>query len=411
MLSDIRVVELSAPETMMAGRILSDLGADVICIEPPGGAAGRRMEPFLGEAPGLERSLTWHALNRGKRGITLDPATADGRALLAELAGAADIVIEGAGPTAAAPSALGALPDRVIRCRVTPFLSDGAKRDYLGTDLVIAAATGAPGATGLPERPPLFHATPQTIMEGGAEAAIACLAALVARDGDAEGRGQTVEASRRLAGMLSALSIPVAAASGAPIPKRGPSRAKLAEVDLPAILPCADGWVILTLAFGPAFGPLTGRLVGWAAETGALPPRFAEIDWREAPKLAETGALTTADVRELVEGLARHCAALDKESFAASARRLGLLAAPLYDMHDILRSAQFRERGLWSAPVPLGPGGPEVEDPARFFQSAAHRIEVARPAPALSEHTAEILGGELGLAPAEIQALFVHGVI
>lgn len=409
MLSDIRVLEISAPETMMAGRILCDLGADVVTVEPPGGAAGRRLEPFLGGVPGLERGLTWHALNRGKRGMTLDPGTVDGRALLARLAEAADVVVEGAGPSAEAPSVLPELPDRVIRCRVTPFLSTGAKRDYLATDLVIAAATGAPGATGLPDRPPLFHAVPQTIVEGGAEAAIACLAALVARDGD--GLGQAVEAPRRLAGMLSALSVPVTAAAGGPIPKRGPSRAKLAGVDLPAILPCADGWVILTLAFGPAFGPLTARLVAWAVETAALAPRFAEIDWPAAPKLAADGALGAADVEDLVAGLSRHCAGLSKEAFGEAARRLGLLAAPLFDMHDILRSAQHRERGLWSAPFALHPGGLEVEDPARFVQASGHRIEVARPAPALSEHTGEILGGELGLAPSELQALFVHGVI
>ena len=72
MLDDVRVLEISAPETMQAGRILAALGADVVVVEPLAGSAGRRMAPFLDEIPGLERSLTWHALNRNKRGITLD---------------------------------------------------------------------------------------------------------------------------------------------------------------------------------------------------------------------------------------------------------------------------------------------------------------------------------------------------
>src|SRR5262249_42892125 len=83
MLDDIRVLEVSAPETMMAGRILADLGADVVLVEPPGGSAGRRLEPFLDDIPGLERSLTWRALNRNKRAITLNLNSADGHALLA----------------------------------------------------------------------------------------------------------------------------------------------------------------------------------------------------------------------------------------------------------------------------------------------------------------------------------------
>src|SRR5215469_8243671 len=82
MLHDIRVLEISAPETMMAGRILADFGAEVVVVEPPGGAPGRRMVPFLADVPGVERSLTWHALNRNKRAITLDLNAADGRELI-----------------------------------------------------------------------------------------------------------------------------------------------------------------------------------------------------------------------------------------------------------------------------------------------------------------------------------------
>ncbi len=72
MLDDVRVLEVSAPETMLAGRILADLGADVVVVEPPAGSPGRRLAPFLDDKPGIERSLTWHALNYNKRGITLD---------------------------------------------------------------------------------------------------------------------------------------------------------------------------------------------------------------------------------------------------------------------------------------------------------------------------------------------------
>ena len=79
MLHDVRVIELSSPGTMLAGRILADLGADVIVVEPPAGAAGRRLAPFQSDTPGMERSLTWHALNRNKRAITLDLASPDGR--------------------------------------------------------------------------------------------------------------------------------------------------------------------------------------------------------------------------------------------------------------------------------------------------------------------------------------------
>ena len=94
MLDDVRVLEVSAPETMLAGRILADLGADVVVVEPPAGSAGRRLAPFLDGIPGLERSLTWHALNYNKRGVTLDLSSPDGKALMRDLAKKFDVVIE-----------------------------------------------------------------------------------------------------------------------------------------------------------------------------------------------------------------------------------------------------------------------------------------------------------------------------
>ncbi len=72
---------------------------------------------------------------------------------------------------------------------------------------------------------------------------------------------------------------------------------------------------------------------------------------------------------------------------------------------------QYRERGLWSSPVAVGAEGRTVDDPARFAQFSNYTIDVARPAPTLSQHTAEILKSDLGLSSAEVQALFVHGII
>ena len=96
MLDDVRVLEVSAPETMLAGRILADLGADVVVVEPPAGSPGRRLAPFLDDTPGIERSLTWHALNYNKRAVTLDLSSPDGKAMIRDLATKFDVVIEAA---------------------------------------------------------------------------------------------------------------------------------------------------------------------------------------------------------------------------------------------------------------------------------------------------------------------------
>lgn len=409
MLNDIRVIEISGPETMMAGRILCDLGADVIVVEPPGGAAGRRLDPFLDDEPGLERSLAWHALNRGKRGITLDLAKADGRALLADLGRSAALVLETAHRRTSEPRVDVAFPASTVRCRITPFLSTGPKCDYLSSDLIVTAATGVPGITGTPERPPLFYPVPQSFMEAGAEAAIASLAALTARDAD--GLGQEIEVPARLAGMMSALSVPIVVPANNPELQRAPARQKLAGVALPGIFACKDGYVLVSFAFGQAFGRLTQRLMQWATEEGCLEPRLGAVDWSTAPQQAEKGSLTADDLNATVAAIAELCLRNTKDEFGAQARARGLLAAPLMDMQDIGRSPQYRERGLWSAPVAIEPGGRSVADPARFAQFSNYTIDVRRPAPTLSQHTVEILGTELGLSSAELQALFVHGIV
>jgi benzylsuccinate CoA-transferase BbsE subunit len=133
-LSDLRVIEISEPPTMLAGQLLGDLGADVLLVEPPSGAAGRRMEPFAGGIPGLERSLVWQALNRNKRGITLDRHTADGRAILDTLLAKADVLLEAPPPGGTPLDLAPELAETLIHCVVWPFAESGPKSDYAVSD-------------------------------------------------------------------------------------------------------------------------------------------------------------------------------------------------------------------------------------------------------------------------------------
>src|SRR5438105_187578 len=94
MLDGVRVLDLADGSGAMCGRILGDLGADVIKIEPPGGDAGRREPPFAGDVPDAERSLSWFAANLNKRGITLDLQTNTGLTLFGRLAASADVILE-----------------------------------------------------------------------------------------------------------------------------------------------------------------------------------------------------------------------------------------------------------------------------------------------------------------------------
>ena len=410
MLQDIRVLELSGPFTMMAGQILADLGADVVTIEPPGGARGRRMEPFVDDVPGLNRSLTWQALNRNKRGMTLHVDSSDGRALLEQLAHKVDVILEELPPGGTSVLAGYPLPEALIRSQITPFSKDGPKARYRSSDLALMAASGAPSLAGEPGRPPLFFPVPQAMMEAGAESAVATLAALAARDHD--GSGQAVDVSARTAAMASALSRPIASFAGDTLPVRSTTTgAGLSGVrPVPSMYACADGYVVMSVVFGAAFLPMTRQMVRWAIDGGALAPEYADTAWQNFGRSAASDPASRGPIDALVDAVSRLCRTRTKQQLAAAARTYKFMAAPVNTMADIAASPQFRERGLF-AQATVTPDGRAIDVPARFIQFSDYSIEIRRPAPRLSEHSAEILSGDLGLSGEEIQALFVHGVI
>src|SRR5580698_9180982 len=94
MLQSLRVIDLTASQGMLCAQILADLGADVVQIEPPGGAPGRRVGPFFNDVVDPEGSLSWWAYARGKRSLVLDIAAEAGRARLVRLIETADVLVE-----------------------------------------------------------------------------------------------------------------------------------------------------------------------------------------------------------------------------------------------------------------------------------------------------------------------------
>src|SRR5690606_36840184 len=155
MLAPYRVLDLTDERGLLCGKILADLGADVIQVEPPGGNSARRIAPFHRDEPGLERSLFWWAYAANKRSITLDLASADGRALFEQLAGSAHFVIESGRPGELAALGLGyerlaALNPELIVVSITPFGQTGPYATWLASDLVGMGMGGFMYVTGDP---------------------------------------------------------------------------------------------------------------------------------------------------------------------------------------------------------------------------------------------------------------------
>ncbi|MDE0206623.1 MAG: CoA transferase, partial [Candidatus Tectomicrobia bacterium] len=160
MLGPYRVLDLSDERGILCGKILADLGADVIQIEPPEGSPARRLGPFYRDEPGPDSSLFWWSYAANKRSTTLNLHTADGRALLKRLLPTADFLVESAAPGELAALGLGydelaAVNPALIVVSVTPFGQSGPYAGYQAPDLVGIGMAGLMYVTGDPDRAPV----------------------------------------------------------------------------------------------------------------------------------------------------------------------------------------------------------------------------------------------------------------
>src|SRR5713101_5815126 len=141
-LGGIRVVDQCDEKGEVAGRILADLGAEVVRIEPPGGAPSRRIPPFH-----TDTSLFFTVRNLGKKSQSIDLKRAEGRERLEQLLAAADVWLESHPPLMLAPlnldprSVIERHP-RLVITSITDFGQNGPYRDYQATDAIILAMSG-----------------------------------------------------------------------------------------------------------------------------------------------------------------------------------------------------------------------------------------------------------------------------
>jgi crotonobetainyl-CoA:carnitine CoA-transferase CaiB-like acyl-CoA transferase len=204
-LGGLRVVELGDELGEYCGKVLAGLGADVVRVEPPGGAVTRTYGPFYRDQPHPDRSLYFWHHNLGKRSVVLDLDTPDGLADLVKLLEAADVLVDSRSrdyldERGLSQDRLREINPRLIRARITPFGDSGAWADYAGSDLVHLALGGVmmncgydPQPDGQYDTPPIAPQMWQSYYIAGEMSVISILAALVYRLGT--GRGQTLTTS------------------------------------------------------------------------------------------------------------------------------------------------------------------------------------------------------------------------
>jgi len=390
-LDELRVLDLSDGGAMICGQILADLGADVVQIEPPGGADARRLGPFAGGVPDPERSLHWWSYARGKRGHVLDLDSEAGRAELRELAESADLLIESFAPGELARLGLGyadlatSNPSLIV-VSITPFGQDGPKARHAATDLTVLAAAGPLALTGDDDRPPVRVSVPQAFLHAGAEAAVGALVALHERR--RSGLGQHVDVSAQQAATLATQSNLLSEAVGAPSSERVAGGVKVGPLRVRFTYPAKDGHVSITHLFGSTIGPATRRLMNWVHECGHCDEATRDKDWVAYTRLLLTGEEPPEEFERVKRAIAACTAAKTKAELLQVARDRALLMAPVRRIPEVLESEQLAARD-WLEPLAV-PGAGAVRHPGPFARFSAAPIRYRRPAPRLGEHSAEI---------------------
>src|SRR5271156_4743024 len=192
-LAGLRVLDLTGHRAQFCARLLGDMGADVIKVEPPSGDDARRIGPFYNDLPHHDRSLFFWFYNLNKRSLTLDLAHPRGRELALALARSVDLVVESFAPGEIATLGLGwdalhrANP-ALILLSIAPFGQTGAYRDFSADDTVITAMGGMLYVNGSPGRSPVRPLGLQAYHSASYYGAIAAMTAVLGRDFSGEGQ-------------------------------------------------------------------------------------------------------------------------------------------------------------------------------------------------------------------------------
>jgi len=401
-LDGTRVLDVTREPGFFAGKLLGDLGADVVKVESPGGDAARRGPPFWGGVADAERSLLWLALNTSKRGITLELGRPRGRELFLELVARADVVLATDPLPGLGWPELQARNPRLVHCVITAFGETGPWAGRRGSDLTVSATSGNLYSTGDPDRAPVRCTLPVSHYHGGIEAAVGVVFALLARE--RTGEGQHVDVALQEAMVMPNIGTAAMYAMTGNRGSRAGAFMRQEKSVAREIWPCKDGFVSFALRGGPARIPGLIAMVAYMDEHGMASARLKALDW----KRYNHNLLTQAEVDELSSEFGAFFLTKTMSELYRAACERSLMLAPINTPREILASSQLAARGFFVEVETPDRG--RLRYPGAFALSNATSIGIRRPAPRLGEHTAEVLG-ELGLGAAEVERLRAEGVV
>lgn len=401
-LAGIRVVELASENAAFAGKLLADLGADVVLVEPPGGHLCRTYAPFVEDVPGTERSLWWWHYHTSKRGVVIDLDSIEGRATFAFLAAGADLILEGEPPDRLASLGidhpeLRDVSPHLVWVSVTPFGRLSVRRNEAVTDLTLLAGAGPVYLSGYDDHslPPVRGGGNQGLHIASMWAVNAALVALIERD--QSGLGQHVDVSMHAAANVTTEGGTYEYLVAHSVLERQTGRHASDQPTTPAQHRAADGRYVY-IGFTAGSVAQLRAILDWLDELG-IRDEHPEAFWLEVG--IERGGLHFSELGQDVEATAAFgsirraleliVSRLPAQEFFRGAAERGLSSGIVASIDEVLVDPHFVEREF-AVTILDSETGTRVTYPGAPFLMKASPWRIRHRAPRLGEHDAEVLG-------------------
>ena len=413
-LDGVRVLEVGGEIGAWCGKLLGDVGADVVKVEPPTGDPTRSYEPFYENEPGPDRSLFFWHYNTSKRSVTLDLERDTGREVFRRLAARADVVVDSypAGYLDTAGIGYEVIAKEspsLVMASITPFGQSGPYSDYQSTDLTALAFGGPVWSCGYDD-----HSIPPVRGGGNQAYHIVChfavmgvMTALIHRQ--LTGVGQYIDANMHAAANVTTEGASINWLVAGDTVQRQTGRHA-------AVVPSADGQVLcrdgryVNVGIGARTEEQWIHLLTWLEEEGLIEDlgEFLAYPSREAMRRGDQDA--REQQRRVAAALRELARKTDADALFKRAQALGFQWGIVNAPEDVLDDPHFRARGF---PV-------EVEHPelGRSFVYAGAPYQfpkspwaIRRRPPLLGEHNREVYVGELGMSAEELAELKSKGIV
>ena len=410
MISACRVLDLTDEKGFLCGKILADLGADVIKIEKPGGNGSGRIGPFWRDIPDPEKSLYWFSYNTNKRGITLDIETADGQEILKKLVQRADFVVESFPPGYMDQMGLGyeallEINRGIVVASITPFGQKGPYGDFKASDIIIMGMSGMLYLTGDADRAPVNISIPQSHLLAGADAAVGAMIAYYHRERTGIGQHIDVSMQQSVAWFL-ANTIPYWEMSRTNLTRAGVLRSMNARDTLQRqVWPCKDGYVFFFILGGLTGAKTSRELITWMEEEGMGDEYMRNLDWESF----DMGTVTQDVLDRIAKPIGEFFLSRTRKEILEAAIKRNISICSLSSMEDLVNDRNLKERNFWTE-IDHPELGIKIPYPLQFAEMSETSIATRFRAPLIGEHNSEVYG-EIGLSSQDLILLKQAGVI